>query len=235
VKIKVLFFAGLRERAGVGEAIVDGLEGGADVAEAKRVVVERFPNVKSLAGVRGALGGRYVDDDAKLKDGDELALLPPVSGGAPDRDADLERGIFELSAAPIAVESCRRRVSHESCGAAIVFVGSTRDSNRGKDVVELEYEAFAAMAGPEMARIFERCVAEHGSPNDPAKKLRMLCVHRTGKVELGEPSVVIAVASPHRAAAFDACRFLIEELKKSLPVWKKERYVGGEHWIGDRS
>ncbi|MBI5432012.1 MAG: molybdenum cofactor biosynthesis protein MoaE [Planctomycetes bacterium] len=234
MEVTVLFFASLRERAGCSSAVLE-LAVGADVAAAKRAALARFPELRNLDGIRGALREAYVNDDARLADGDELALLPPVSGGAPDRDADLERGLFELASEPIDVEACRRRVAHESCGAAVVFVGSTRDSNRGKDVVELEYEAFAAMAGPEMARSFERCVAEHGSATDAAKKLRMLCVHRTGRVGLGEPSVVIAVASPHRAAAFEACRFLIEELKRSLPVWKKERYVGGEHWIGDRS
>lgn len=234
MQVTVLFFASLREQAGVSSAELE-LAAGADVAAAKRAVLARFGGVKSLAGVRGALRETYVEDAAKLADGDELALLPPVSGGAPDRDEDLARGIFELSAEPLDVETCRRRVAHDSCGAAVVFVGSTRDRNREKDVVELEYEAFAAMAGPEMSRIFARCAAEHGSANDRSKALRMLCVHRTGRVALGEPSVVIAVASPHRAAAFDACRFLIEELKRSLPVWKKERYADGEHWIGDRS
>lgn len=230
----MLFFASLRERAGVASVELE-LPAAADVAAAKRAALAAFPTLGSLEGIRGALCEAYVADDARLAEGDELALLPPVSGGAPDRDADLERGIFELASEPLDVELCRRRVAHESCGAAVVFVGSTRDSNRGRQVVELEYEAFAAMAGPEMGRIFARCVAEHGSATDPTRKLRMLCVHRTGRVELGEPSVVIAVASPHRAAAFEAARFLIEELKRSLPIWKKERYVGGEHWIGERS
>lgn len=230
----MLFFASLRERAGVASVELE-LPAAADVAAAKRAALAAFPTLESLEGIRGALREAYVADDARLAEGDELALLPPVSGGAPDRDADLERGIFELASEPLDVELCRRRVAHESCGAAVVFVGSTRDSNRGRQVVELEYEAFAAMAGPEMGRIFARCVAEYGSATDPARKLRMLCVHRTGRVELGEPSVVIAVASPHRAAAFEAARFLIEELKRSVPIWKKERYVGGEHWIGERS
>lgn len=234
MKITVLYFASLRERIGASSETIE-LAAGADIAAAKREVLARHPALKNLDGIRGALHEAWVHDDARLADGDELALLPPVSGGAPDRDEDLERGIFELSSEPLDVELCRRRVAHDSCGAAVVFVGSTRERNRDKDVVELEYEAFAAMAGPEMGRIFARCVAEHGSASDRAKALRMLCVHRTGRVPLGEPSVVIAVASPHRAAAFDACRFLIEELKRSLPVWKKERYADGEHWIGDRS
>ncbi len=237
MKIKLLLFAGLRERAKASELVLELSEPSPDVAAAKRALLAKFPELKSLASVRGALREHYVDDDAKLADGDELALLPPVSGGAPDRDEDLERGIFELSDSPIDPLACQRRVSGESCGAAVLFVGSTRDENRGRKVERLEYEAFAAMTGPEMARIFERCRATCGDPTgvDRSKTLRMLCVHRTGTVELGEPSVAIAVASPHRAAAFEACRFLIEELKRTLPIWKKEFYVGGEHWIGDRS
>lgn len=237
MQIRVRLFAGLRERAGKTELALDELPDGADVAAAKRALLERHPELGSLASVRGALGESYVRDDARLKDGDELALLPPVSGGAPDSDAALAAGVFELSARPLDPLECQRRVAHPTCGAALVFTGSTRDENRGKRVVRLEYEAFEAMAGPEMARIFERCRREHGDGDGsrPERALRMLCVHRTGTVEIGEPSVVIAIASPHRAAAFDACRFLIEELKRSLPVWKKELYQGGEHWIGERS
>jgi molybdopterin synthase catalytic subunit len=116
----------------------------------------------------------------------------------------------------------------------VVFTGSTRGRNRGRQVVRLEYEAFEAMAGPEMARIFGRCRRELRA-DEGERALRMLCQHRTGVVGVGEPSVVIAVASPHRALAFEACRFLIDALKESLPVWKKEHYPDGEHWIGERS
>jgi molybdopterin synthase catalytic subunit len=114
----------------------------------------------------------------------------------------------------------------------------TRDRNRGEDVAKLDYEAFEAMTGPEMGRIFARCRADFGPESqagDTEYELRMLCVHRTGVVPVGQPSVVIAVASPHRDAAFLAARFLIDELKQSLPVWKKEHYSAGHHWIGDRS
>ncbi|MEO0662949.1 MAG: molybdenum cofactor biosynthesis protein MoaE, partial [Planctomycetota bacterium] len=122
--------------------------------------------------------------------------------------------------------------------AAVRVAGRARDTNRGEDVVRLDYEAFHEMSGPQMRRIFARCLDQHG-PGAVAdgvdRRLRMVCVHRTGTVGVGEPSVVIAVASPHRAAAFDAARFLIDTLKEELPVWKKEIYLGGHHWIGDRS
>jgi len=143
---------------------------------------------------------------------------------------DYELGVFELVREPLDPAALEARVAHPSCGARVLFTGSTRDENRGKRVVRLEYEAFEKMTGPEMARIFERCRAEQ-----PDTKLRMLVAHRVGIVAVGEPSVVIAVASPHRAPAFAACRFLIDELKRTLPVWKKEIYADGAHWIGDRS
>ena len=130
-----------------------------------------------------------------------------------------------------------QRLNYTEDVRVVVFTGATRDTSRGRAVVRLEYEAFEAMTGPEMGRIFARCRGEHGDPDGarPDRTLRMLCVHRTGVVGVGEPSVAIAVASPHRAAAFEACRFLIDELKRSLPIWKKEVYAGGEEWVGDRS
>ena len=143
---------------------------------------------------------------------------------------DYEQGVFELVREPLDPAALEARVGHPSCGACVCFTGTTREENRGKRVVRLEYEAFEKMAGPEMERIFERCRAEQ-----PDARLRMLVAHRIGIVAVGEPSVVIAVASPHRAPAFAACRFLIDELKRTLPVWKKEIYADGAHWIGDRS
>ena len=118
-----------------------------------------------------------------------------------------------------------------------MFTGNVRERNRGEDVTRLEYEALERMAGPEMVRIFEGVRADHGDPDgsDPERALRMYCAHRMGVVEVGEPSVVIAVASPHRAAAFEAARALIDRLKERLPVWKKEIYADGHHWIGEGS
>ena len=226
----VQLFAVLRERAGVDELQLDDLPAALDVAGLKRELTQRHPELGSLEFVRGVVGTSYVDDDTLLAEGQQVSLLPPVSGGAPDATRDLERGVFELCSEPLDLAACQRRVQHDSCGASVVFTGTTRDNNRERIVGRLAYEAFEAMTEPEMQRIFERCTRElEGAP------LRMLCQHRTGDVAVGEASVVVAVASPHRDHAFRACRFLIDELKASLPIWKKEFYSDGEHWIGDRS
>jgi molybdopterin synthase catalytic subunit/molybdopterin converting factor small subunit len=240
MRLTLQLFASLRERAGGARFELDGLPDGLDVSGLKRELARRMPELGDLGHVRGVIGTDYVRDDAKLGDGDLVSLLPPVSGGAPgpdappDPDEDLARGVFELLATPLDLASAQRRVASPSCGAICAFAGTTRDSNRGREVLRLEYEAFEAMTGPEMARIFGRCRAALRS-SEPERAVRMLCQHRVGVVPVGEPSVVIAVASPHRAVAFEACRFLIDELKASLPIWKKEHYRGGEHWIGERS
>ncbi|MFN0243811.1 MAG: molybdenum cofactor biosynthesis protein [Planctomycetota bacterium] len=233
--LSVRLFAVLRERAGTHELRIEGLPDDLDVAGLKREIERRHPELGRLASVAGVVGTEYAPDTRKLRVGDDVALLPPVSGGSPSTndEAALRAGVFELTAAPIDPDAARTRVAHASCGAIALFVGTTRDEARGQRVVRLEYEAFEAMTLPEMGRIFVRCRAE--VVTEPARELRMLCVHRTGVVEIGQASVAIAVASPHRDAAFAACRFLIDELKKSLPVWKKEIYASGEAWIGDRS
>lgn len=236
-------FAVLRERAGRAELTLEDLPGELDMGGLKCELEARFPDLGALEHVAGVVGTEYVPDAHKLCEGDQVSLLPPVSGGAPegaeadgadgtDGEAGLAAGVFELSADPLDPGALGRRVGHPACGATVVFTGSTRDFNRGQAVRQLDYEAFDEMAGPEMARIFADCRERFGL-DEP--RLRMLCAHRIGRVGVGEPSVVIAVASPHRVTAFEAARFLIDTLKERLPVWKKELYGDGHHWIGDRS
>jgi molybdopterin synthase catalytic subunit len=199
MKLTVRLFAALRERAGKSELALEDLPDGLDVGALKREIERRHPALGSLAQVRGAVGTEYVAETRRLADGETVALIPPVSGGA----GNVEHGAFELRAGALDAAEC------------------------------LEYEAFDAMTRAEMARIFERCRAHVAT--SPERTLRMLVHHRIGTVEVGEASVVIAVASPHRDAAFAACRFLIDELKKSMPIWKKEIYADGGEWIGERS
>ena len=230
MKLLVRLFAVLRERAGRSELELEGLQEGMDVSALKRELEARHPELGSLAHVRCAVDNAYAEESTVLADGARVALIPPVSGGSDAAGADLERGVFELVHGPIDPLDCQRRVEHPACGACCVFTGLVRDTNRGREVLHLEYEAFAEMAGPEMSRIFDRCRAE-----TDAEHLRMLVQHRVGDLAVGEASVIVCVASAHRDPAFRACRFLIDELKRSLPVWKKEFYPGDEHWIGDRS
>lgn len=231
MRLVVRLFAGLAERAGTRELVLDDWAPDRTLAELKRELERRHPALGSLAHVAGVIGTSYARDERVIAAGDDVSLLPPVSGGAHDSDLELERGLFVLATTALEPERLRARVQHPSCGAVCVFVGTTRDTNRDKRVVQLDYEAFEAMTVPEMARIFERCRADLGAD----VRVRMLCAHRIGTVSVGEASVVIAVASPHRDAAFQACRFLIDELKRTLPIWKKEIYEDGHHWIGDRS
>ena len=236
MRVRVRLFAGLRERAGAGELELE-LAPASTVADLKRALEARVPALAPLAGVRVALDRTYASEDASIGDAREVALIPPVSGGSGERgespeDRALAEGVVELCAEPLDAAAAQRRVEHRSFGAVVLFSGLARDESRGRSVLRLEYEAYEAMLAPEMARIFARC--RETCAATPERRLRMLVVHRTGVVPIGEAAVVVAVASPHRDAAFQAARFLIDELKRSLPVWKRECYPGGEAWIGDR-
>lgn len=238
-------YASLRERAGAAELALRGLPDALDLAGLKRELAARHPELGSLEAVRGAIGTSYAREDHALRAGEIVHLLPPVSGGAADgleararaEHVALERGRFELCAEPLELAHAQARVAHPACGAIATFTGTARADNRGRRVVRLEYEAFADMAEQEMARVFADCRAELGLREAPGAEpeLRMLVLHRTGVVEIGAAAVAIAVASPHRAPAFAACRYLIDELKRRVPIWKKEIYENGEQWIGERS
>ncbi len=242
MRLEVQLFASLRERAGTERLELTDLPDELTVGELKRLVAERHPELGDLGSVAGVVDARYVPDSTLVGADADVALLPPVSGGSGESavDAALRRGVFELSAESLDPGALLARVAHPSCGGSVVFTGTTRGTNRQRDVVRLDYEAFEAMAGPEMGRIFDDCRREldvhlDARAHDPEALLRMLCVHRTGTVGVGEVSVVVAVASPHRDLAFRAARLLIDRLKERLPVWKKEVYTDGQHWIGDRS
>jgi MoaE-MoaD fusion protein len=207
VKITVRLFAGLRERAGVARLDVDGVERVDDVW-AKLGLGEE------PAGLLYAVNRAYVDRGAALRDGDEVALIPPVSGGA-----------FRISAEPLDIAQVVAEAASDDAGAVASFVGTVRRRSRDRDVVHLEYEAFEEMAEPMLAELAAALTAKHG--------LSAVAIHhRVGRVEIGEPSVAIAVSAAHRAAALEACHEAIDTLKETIPLWKKEVYVGGEEWIG---
>jgi molybdopterin synthase catalytic subunit len=161
-----------------------------------------------------AVNQRYANGATALAEGDEVALIPPVSGGT-----------FRLSADPLSLEAVVREVATEEAGAIATFVGTTRVRSRGRDVLHLDYEAYEGMAEQVMATLADELQRQYD-----------LCGvaihHRIGRVAIGEPSVVIAVSAPHRQDALAACRDAIDRLKVEVPLWKKEVYRGGEEWIG---
>jgi MoaE-MoaD fusion protein len=210
VRVTVRLFAGLRERAGTSRLEVD------DVARVGDVWA-KLGLGDEPGGLLYAVNREYAGPGDALHDGDEVAVIPPVSGGA-----------FLISAAPLDLGAVVAEASSDEAGAVATFVGTVRRSSRGRDVLYLEYEAFAEMAEPMLARLADELTGKHGL-------CKVAIHHRIGRVEIGEASVVIAVSAAHRGAALDACREAIDTLKTTIPLWKKEVYAGGEEWIGQGS
>jgi molybdopterin synthase catalytic subunit len=212
VNVHVRLFAGLREQAGTGNVEVD-LADGATVGD----VWARLGLGDEPAGLLYARNRAYVERSEALMAGDEVAVIPPVSGGD-----------FKLSGDPLSVDDAVAEVRDERAGAIATFIGTTRARSRGRDVLYLEYEAYEGMAESVMADLAAKLTDRH-------ELSKVSIHHRVGRVDIGDTSVVIAVSAPHRAAALTACREAIDELKVSVPLWKKETYVGGEEWIGQGS
>ena len=206
-------FAGLRERAGTRGRELD-LAGGATVAD----VWPALGLGDEPAGLLYARNRVYVERLEQLAEGDEVALIPPVSGGEE----------VLLTVEPLSLDTVVRAVSHDEAGAVATFTGTARVHSRGRTVLHLDYEAYEPMAEVMLAQLAAALRDRHALTG-------IAIHHRVGRVGIGEPSVVIAVSAPHRAEAFAACREAIETLKTSIPLWKKEVYVGGEEWIGQGS
>jgi molybdopterin synthase catalytic subunit/molybdopterin converting factor small subunit len=220
VEVVVRLFAGLREAAGRSEAVLD-LRDGATVGD----VWPELGLGPEPDAVAYAVNRRYADRTTPLADGDEVALIPPVSGGGID---ELSTPRAELVSEPLDLGRLLSRVADPAAGGIATFVGTVRDTARGRRVLWLEYEAYDAMALEEMDRIA-------GEVCDQTGALRCLIAHRVGRLEVGEAAVAVVVAAAHRGAALDACRQAIDTLKETVPIWKKERYEDGEEWIGQGS
>jgi molybdopterin synthase catalytic subunit len=212
VQVRIRLFAGLRERAGTGSRALD-LPDGATLSD----VWQRLELGEEPPGLLYAVNKQYADGASALADGDEVALIPPVSGGD-----------FRLSAEPLSLDAVVREVSRDEAGAVASFLGTVRNRSRERDVLYLEYEAYEGMAEETMAELARDLTARHDL-------LAVAIHHRVGRVEIGEPSVAIAVSSAHRAAALAACKEAIDTLKGTVPLWKKEVYEGGEEWVGQGS
>jgi molybdopterin synthase catalytic subunit/molybdopterin converting factor small subunit len=207
MRVHVRLFAGLRERAGWTERELEDVTHVADVWPRLGLGVE--PD-----GLLYAVNREYARPERKLQDGDEVALIPPVSGGA-----------FWVTDQPLSLEAVVAEVADERAGGIATFTGTVRGQSRGRDVTHLEYEAYAEMAEDVMAQLAADLQARH-------ELCAVAIHHRVGRVEIGEASVVIAVSAPHRQAALVACKEAIDTLKETVPLWKKEVYEGGEEWIG---
>ncbi|MBY6277125.1 MAG: molybdopterin converting factor [Symbiobacterium thermophilum] len=208
----------------VGRRTLEGDWAGRTTAQLLEILTQQYPNLARLAPVLSvAVNREYAPADRVLADGDEVALIPPVSGGADDPEPPL----FAITTEPLSADEIAARVTNPHSGATLVFVGTVREWTRGRRTVYLEYEAYPEMAVAQMEQI-GREIAERWPG------ARTAIVHRVGRLEIGEASVVIAVATPHRADAFEACRHAIERLKQIVPIWKKEVWEDGEAWVGSQ-
>lgn len=217
MRVKVLYFAAARERAGCAEEWVEGE--GTTVQAVLDLLVQRHPDLARLVPhLRVAVNQQFAPASAQVPDGAEVALIPPVAGGSGS-------GCFQVQDRPLSLEQVVQAVSGAAYGGLVTFTGSVRDQTRGRAVVRLEYEAYAPMA----ERVFQQIGAE-AAQRWPGSRLAI--VHRVGVLRPGELSVVIAAAAPHRDEAFQACRHAIERLKQDAPIWKKEVFADGEVWVG---
>jgi MoaE-MoaD fusion protein len=205
--VRVRLFAGLRERAGWSERELE------DVGRV-RDIWPKLDLGPEPDGLLYAVNKEYADGDHELADGDEVAVIPPVSGGA-----------FRLSSETLSLDAVVDEVRTSQAGAIATFVGTTRVESRGRTVLHLDYEAYEEMAEQVMAQIAAEL-------SDRYELCAIAIHHRTGRVEIGDASVVIAVSAPHRQDALAACKEAIDRLKEEVPLWKKEVYEGGEEWIG---
>jgi molybdopterin synthase catalytic subunit len=252
ISVRVLFFGAARDAAACEEAELK-LNPPHDSASAFAQLLNAYPELRRFGkSLLFAVNQEYAEADREIFDGDELAVFPPVSGGSENElaaeaqrrgaatsrkneqlnpgDAGappasrLTKDFFELTTDPIDVGAVARRVVLAECGATVTLDGYAREWTRGRRTLYLVYEAYAPMALREMKRLGEQA-------HEKFEIAHIGILHRTGRLEIGETSVVIAVSAPHRRAAFEACEWAIRELKRTVPIWKKEFFEDGEVWV----
>src|SRR5579862_6272384 len=223
MRVRVLFFGRLKEIVGRSEEDAELTEG-SRLGDLLARYSERYPE---FAGFRGSMVASVnqvlVDWQERLSAGDEVAFLPPVSGGAGPSGVALGCDIVELVRAPIAVAELVARLKAPEEGAVLAFEGIVRNHSAGRRTLYLEYEAYEQMALLKLREIAEAMRSQFHAEH-------IALVHRLGRLEVGETSVLVAAASAHRASAFDACRFGIDTLKRTVPIWKKEYFADGAVW-----
>jgi molybdopterin synthase catalytic subunit len=215
MRIVVRYFAAARERAGLEREELEVPEG-LRTSEVVPLLAQRHPALAPLAGrLRVAVNQEFSTPEEVVPPGAEVALIPPVAGGM---------RICGLRSTPLSLDEAVGAVSGPGRGGVVTFTGAVREESRGQRVRLLEYEAYPGMAERQLERIAAEAEQRFGAI--------VAILHRTGTLTVGEVAVVIAAGAAHRAEAFDACRFVIEALKKDVPIWKKEHYENGEAWVG---
>ena len=219
MNITLRYFARFREVAGQSSEPFT-LEEGATVAQAGQALLARYPELTELLPRSVyAVNRQYVPADTPLREGDELVFIPPMAGGESPMVP-----LIKMTRDPLDRDAIIAAVAHAEAGGIVTFEGVVRNHARGKQIRYLEYEAYPEMAEEQFARIAAE-VAERWSP------ARIAIWHRFGRLEIGEASVIIVVATPHRAEAFEACKYAIDTLKTTVPIWKKEVAENGEEWV----
>jgi molybdopterin synthase catalytic subunit len=221
MQVQLRYFAIVREKLGRSEE-TRRIEQGTTAGELFDQLAVDYPVLEPMKRATMLMVNQeYVPADHMLADGDEVAFIPPVSGGA-------GVALFRVQAEPLDAREVETIVADPGSGAIVTFTGTVRDNARGQAVTALDYEAYAPAAEKMLAQIGEEIRERWGID-------RIAVIHRVGRLEVGEASVVIAVSSPHRGEAFAACEYAIERLKAIVPIWKKESYEGGAVWIGSEA
>ena len=226
ISVRVLFFGAARDATGTDEAQLK-LDPPHKSSNAFEQVLNTWPALRRFGNsLLFAVNQEYARADRQISDGDELAVFPPVSGGSAGSlpASSSARDFFELTTHPIDVGAVARRVVPPECGATVTLDGYAREWTRGRRTLYLVYEAYPPMAISEMERLGQQA-------HEQFDIAHIGIVHRIGRLEIGETSVVIAVSAPHRRAAFEACEWAIRELKRTVPIWKKEFFEDGEVWV----
>ena len=226
ITVRVLFFGAARDAVGQEQIEVE-LESPINADGARAKLLSRYPSLQRFGNsLLFAVNQQYAQSDREISEGDELAVFPPVSGGSAGilpASASLS-DFFELTTDPIDVGAVARRVVLPQCGATVTLDGYAREWTKGRRTLYLVYEAYEPMALSEMKRLGAQA-------HEKFDIAHIGIVHRTGRLEIGETSVVISVSAPHRRAAFEACEWAIRELKRTVPIWKKEVFEDGEVWV----